>query len=53
MAIGAEGFAVKLYKAGNLTLNEATELSDASVREMVDIILDQQKSALNFALESS
>lgn len=61
LAIGVEGFAVKLYKAGNLTLNEAAELADVSLREMVDVLnshgvrgnitLDQQRKALNFALK--
>ena len=63
LAIGVESSAVNLYKAGNLTLKEAAELADVSLREMIDILnshgvrgnitLDQQKIALNFALESN
>lgn len=63
LAIGVEGFAVKLYKASNLTLNEAAELADVSVREMIDILIsrgvrgnitiDQQRKALSFATSGS
>ncbi len=63
LSIGVEGFAVKLYKEGKMTLNEAAGLADASPREMIDMLashgvrgnitLDQQKKAIGFAISQS
>jgi hypothetical protein len=60
LSIGVEGFAVKLYKEGKMTLNEVAELADATPREMIDILasygvrgnitLDQQRKAIDFAI---
>jgi hypothetical protein len=62
LAIGVEDVAVKLYREGQVTLNEAAELADVNLREMVDILashgvpgnikLDQQKKAIDFAMTS-
>ena len=63
LAMGVEEFAVKLYKDGRMTLNEAAELADVTPREMIDalashgirgnITLDQQKKAIDFAMSQS
>ena len=58
LSIGAKNYAVDLYRDGKITLKEASELADATVREMIDILLDrgikgnvrldQQKKAIEF-----
>jgi len=58
LALGVEDYAVKLYREGRVTLTEAADLANVSLREMVDILLahgvkgnirlDQQKKALDF-----
>jgi predicted HTH domain antitoxin len=63
LAMGVEKFAVKLYKEGKFSLNQAAELADVPVREMLDVLashgvrgnitLDQQKKAINFAMRQS
>ncbi|KXA94732.1 hypothetical protein AKJ65_03620 [candidate division MSBL1 archaeon SCGC-AAA259E19] len=60
---GAEEYAVELFKGGKITLNEAAELADKTVREMVDSLvehgvrgnlrMDQQKKALEFVREAT
>ncbi len=41
ISIGAKNYAVDLYREGKITLNEASELADVTVREMIDILLDR------------
>ncbi len=63
ISIGVEGFAVKLYREGRMTLNEVAELADVPPREMIDILtshgvrgnitLDKQKKAIDFAIRQS
>jgi predicted HTH domain antitoxin len=58
LAIGAEGYAVELFKQGKITLNEAAELAGVTLRQMIDSLqrygvkgnvrLDQQRKALEF-----
>ncbi len=58
ISIGAKNYAVDLYREGKITLNEASELADVTVREMIDILLDrgvrgnvrldQQRKAIEF-----
>lgn len=58
ISMGAKNYAVDLYRNGRITLREAAEIINASVREMIDILLehgvqgnvrfDQQKKALEF-----
>ena len=40
IALGTAEFAVRLYRKGKITLNEAAELARATPREMIDILLD-------------
>ncbi len=59
MKFGVMWYAVNLYKIGKITLSEAAELSDVSVRKMLDILEDhgikgnvtmkQQIKALEYA----
>ena len=63
LALGAEGYAVELFRQGKVTLNEAAELAGVTVRQMIDLLqrhgvrgnvrLDQQKRALEFVSELS
>ncbi|KUO39915.1 MAG: hypothetical protein APZ16_01610 [Candidatus Hadarchaeum yellowstonense] len=63
LALGAEGYAVELFRQGKVTLNEAAELAGVAVRQMIDLLqrhgvrgnvrLDQQKRALEFVSELS
>jgi len=63
LAIGVEGLAAKLYKSGDLTLNEAAELANVTLREMIDVLsshgvrgnitIDQQRKALGFTMNDS
>ena len=57
--LGVEGYAVNLYKIGKITLSEAAELSNVSLRGMLDILeehgvkgnvaMKQQIRALEYA----
>jgi len=59
LALGAEHYAVELYREGRVTLNEAAALADLSLRQMIDVLLahgvkgnitlDQQRRAIDFA----
>jgi hypothetical protein len=40
IALGTAEYAVRLYREGKITLNEAAELAHATPREMIDILLD-------------
>lgn len=63
LAMGVEEFAIKVYKEGKMTLNEAAEMADLTTREMIDLLashgvrgnitLDQQKKAIDFAISQS
>ena len=58
LALGAEGYAVELFRQGKITLNEAAELAGVTLRQMIDLLqqhgvkgnvrLDQQRKALEF-----
>ena len=58
LALGAEGYAVELFRQGKITLNEASELAGVTLRQMVDLLqrhgvkgnvrFDQQRKALEF-----
>lgn len=58
LALGAEEYAIELFKQGKITLNEAAELAGVTVRKMVDLLqqhgvrgnvrLDQQRKSLEF-----
>ncbi len=62
ISIGVKNYAVDLYKDGKITLKEASVLADATVREMIDILLDRgvkgnvkldlQKKAIEFTRAS-
>jgi len=63
IGLGARDYAVRLYKDGKITLNEAADLASATPREMIDILLDhgvrgnvtmsQQRKALEHALAAA
>lgn len=38
LALGAEGYAVELFRQGKVTLNEAAELAGVTVRQMIDLL---------------
>lgn len=40
IALGATEYAVRLYREGKVTLREAAELADTTLREMIDILID-------------
>lgn len=40
IGLGAEEYAVRLYRDGKVTMNEAAAIAGATVREMIDILLD-------------
>ena len=40
IALGATEYAVRLYREGKITLRDAAELADTTVRGMIDILLD-------------
>src|SRR2546430_7532278 len=42
IGLGARDYAVRLYKHGNITLNEAADLAIATPMEMIDILLDHR-----------
>lgn len=58
LALGAEGYAVELFREGKMTLNEAAKLAGVTLRRMIDLLqqhgvsgnvrLDQQRKALEF-----
>lgn len=58
LALGAEEYAIELFKQGKITFNEAAELAGVTVRKMVDLLqqhgvrgnvrLDQQRKSLEF-----
>lgn len=60
IAFGARDYAVRLYKDGKITLNEAADLASTTPREMIDILQDhgvrgnltmnQQRKALEYTL---
>ncbi len=60
IAIGATEYAVRLYREGKITLRDAAELADTTVRGMIDILLDhgvkgnvtatQERKAIEFIL---
>lgn len=61
ITMGAEEYAIKLFKQGKITLNEAAELAGKTVRQMIDSLqrhgikgnvrLDQQRRALEYVTE--
>lgn len=63
LAIGVEVLAVKLYREGNVTLNEAAELANVNLREIIDLLssggvrgniqLDEQKKPIDFAISGA
>lgn len=63
LSLGAEDYAIELFKNGKITLNEAAELAGKSLREMIDSLhehgvrgnlrMDQQKKALKFVREKT
>lgn len=58
LALGATDYAVRLYRDGAVTLNEAAELAGTTARAMLDILwgrgvrgnvtVDQQRKAIEF-----
>jgi len=60
IALGATEYAVRLYREGKITLRDAAELADTTVRGMIDILLDhgvkgnvtatQERKAIDFML---
>lgn len=60
IALGATEYAVRLYREGKITLRDAAELADTTVRGMIDILLDhgvkgnvtaaQERKAIEFVL---
>jgi hypothetical protein len=58
LTLGAEDYAVELFREGKVTLNEAAELAGVTLRQMVDSLhrhgvrgnvrIDQQRKALEF-----
>jgi hypothetical protein len=58
LALGVKGYAVKLYREGKVSLAEAANLANISLREMIDVLLDhgvkgniradQQEKAIKF-----
>jgi predicted HTH domain antitoxin len=60
IALGAMEYAVRLYRDGKVTLREAAELADTTVREMIEILLDhgvkgnvtasQERKAIEYVL---
>jgi len=58
LAIGVKDYAVKLYREGKMSLTEAANLANVTMREMIDLLLDhgvkgnirtdQQRKAIDF-----
>lgn len=63
IALGAVEYAVRLYRDGKITLNEAAELAGATPREMIDTLLDhgvkgnvtasQERKAIEYVLSKA
>lgn len=63
LTIGVKDYAVKLYREGKMSLNEAANLANVTVREMIDLLLDrgvkgniradQQKKAIDFVIKAA
>jgi len=59
LTLGAEDYAIELFREGKVTLNEAAELAGVTLRQMVDSLhrhgvrgnvrIDQQREALELA----
>ena len=62
LAMGVKDYVVKLYQEGKITLNEAADLANLTVRETIDLLydrglkgnvrVDQQKKVINFITQS-
>jgi len=62
LAMGVRDYVVKLYREGKVTLNEAADLANLTVRETIDLLLDhgvkgnvradQQEKAIDFITKS-
>ncbi len=62
MSLGTTEYAVRLYREGKITLNEAADLARATPREMIEILLDhgvkgnvtvgQARKALEYVLSA-
>ncbi|MFA5896957.1 MAG: UPF0175 family protein [Thermoplasmata archaeon] len=60
LSLGAAEYAIRLYREGRVTLNEAAGLAQTTPREMIDLLLDhgvkgnvtagQQRKALQFVI---
>ncbi len=60
ISLGTTEYAVRLYREGKITLNEAAELARATPREMIEVLLEhgvkgnvtvsQAKKALDYVL---
>jgi hypothetical protein len=60
LKLGIKEYAIQLYKEGKITLQEAADLSNVSIRMMLDILLehgikgnvrmDQQNNALEYIM---
>ena len=60
IALGATEYAVRLYREGKITLRDAAELADTTVRGMIETLLDhgvkgnvtatQERTAIEFVL---
>jgi len=63
LTIGVKEYAVKLYREGKMSLTEAADLANVTVREMIDLLLehgvkgniraDQQKKAIDFIIKTA
>jgi predicted transcriptional regulator len=63
VALGTAAYAVRLYRQGKITLNEAAEIASTTPREMIDVLLDhgvkgnvtvnQARRALDYVLEAN
>jgi len=61
LGLGAEEYAIELFRRGEITLNEAARLAGVTLRQMIDSLqrhgvkgnvrLDQQRRALEFVGE--
>lgn len=61
IAIGAKNYAVDMYKAGKITLNDTSDLAGITIREMIDLVLecgvrgnvrlDQHRKAIDYAIK--
>jgi len=63
ITIGVKEYAVKLYREGKMSLTEAANLANVTVREMIDLLLDrgvrgnirtdQQEKAIDFIIKTA